>query len=99
MMGIGYTLAGLGAAALVTGGILYATAPGDRKECVSSPCSGSGFSAARGWAGTITMIAGGGAMLIGLPFIVAGSLPDEAGKPVSAALQVGPTGAAVVGTW
>jgi hypothetical protein len=101
MMGIGYPLAVLGAGGLVVGGLIYAMAPQTYTSCMGAPCSGSPPDPTRRSAGTITMIAGAIGFGIGLPIGIIGSVPvraDEPSKP-SAALRVGPTGAAVLGAW
>ena len=102
MMGIGYTLAGLGAGALVVGGLIYASAPQTYTNCMGAPCSGSPPDATRRFNGTVTMIAGAIGVGIGLPIGIIGSVRVQAEaqpKKASAALQVGPTGATLVGSW
>ena len=101
MMGIGYTLAVLGAAGLVVGGVIYVSAHKTYTNCMGAPCSGSPPDASRRFDGTVTMIAGAIGFGIGLPIGIIGSVPVEAEpKPkASAAVRVGPTGVTLVGRW
>ncbi len=96
----GSVIAGLGSAAIVTGAVIYGN--DDCREVDSPtfpvPCMHFGQAI-----GGITMLAGGGLVLIGAPMIVAGAWQVESDDrgipPTTAELQVGPARADVVMTW
>lgn len=93
----GSVLAGLGTAAIITGGVLYGS--DDCREvddaALPVPCMYFGETI-----GGITMLGGGALVLVGAPMIVAGAWQVESDDrgipPTTAELKVGPARADVV---
>ncbi len=96
----GSVIAGFGTATIITGAAIYAG--DDCREVDDStlpaPCMHYGEAI-----GGITMLAGGGLVLLGAPMIVAGAWQVESDDrgipPTTAELQVGPSRADLVMTW